>query len=125
MALFALIIGVILIVSAVRNSHAALFSALVQDVPPFVVWGAAILAIGAIGFIPGLKGISRLLLALVLIVIIVNNYQKIVAGFSNAAKTAGSGQPANAANTSNANIAHQPVPWDQALTSAMTGNPIE
>ena len=84
MGIVALAIGIILIVSAVRNSQGALFTALGQDVPKFVVWFAAIFAIGAIGFIPGLKPISRLLLALVIIVIIVNNYKKIIAGFQNA-----------------------------------------
>lgn len=84
MAIFALIIGAILIVSAVRNSQADLFSALGQDVPSFIIWAAAILAIGAIGFIPGLKPVSRALLALVIVVLVVNNYQKLVTGFTNA-----------------------------------------
>lgn len=84
MALFALIIGAILIVAAVRNSQADLFTALGQDVPSFIVWAAAIIALGAVGFIPGLKPVSRALLALVIIVLIVNNYQKLVSGFTNA-----------------------------------------
>ena len=81
MSLVALIVGVVLIVSAIRNSQGALFTALGTDVPAFVVWGAAILALGMIGFIPGLKPISRGLLALVFVVIVVRNYAGIIAGF--------------------------------------------
>ena len=43
-----------------------------------------ILAVGAIGLIPGLKGPSRLLMGLVITVLIVNNYQKLIKGFQNA-----------------------------------------
>lgn len=84
MPIVALLIGVILVVAAVRNSQDALFSALATDAPKFVVWAAAIFAVGAIGFIPGLRPVSRLLLALVVVVLVVNNYQAIVNGFTNA-----------------------------------------
>jgi hypothetical protein len=82
MILVVLFIGILLIVAAVRNSHKTLFQAVGQDVPDFIVWAAAILAIGALGFIPGLKPASRGLLALVIVVLVLNNYQNIVAGFS-------------------------------------------
>jgi hypothetical protein len=81
MILIALFIGVIIIVAAFRNSQGALFSALYQDVPGFMVWAAAIFAIGAVGFIPGLKPVSRGLLALVITVIILNNYKNVIKGF--------------------------------------------
>jgi hypothetical protein len=84
MGLIALFLGIVFIVAAVRNSQGALFTALETDVPKFVIWGAAIIAVGAIGAIPGLKGPSRLLLALVITVIIVNNYQKLIIGFQSA-----------------------------------------
>lgn len=84
MILFALFIGAILIVAAVRNSQGALFDALYTDVPGFVVWAAAIFAIGAVGFIPGFKPVSRGLLALVIVVIVMRNYQKILTGFQDA-----------------------------------------
>lgn len=90
MILVALIIGVILVVAAIRNSQGALFNALGQDVPGFVVWAAALFAVGAVGFIPGLKPVSRGLMALVLIVIVLNNYQAILNGFGEVAK-AGAG----------------------------------
>jgi hypothetical protein len=81
MILIALAIGVVLIVAALRNSQGALATALIADVPAFVVWGAALLAIGGIGFVPGLKPVSRGLLALVLVVLILHNWSAIQSGF--------------------------------------------
>jgi hypothetical protein len=80
MPLFILLIGAILVTVAIKGSQGTLFEALKEDVPAFGVWAAAILALGVIGFVPGLKPVSRGLLALVIIVIIVNNYSKIMAG---------------------------------------------
>lgn len=85
MLLVALFIGVILIVAAIRNSQNALFSALVEDVPAYIVWGAAIVAVGAIGYIPGLKPASRAMLALIFVVIVLKNYDTIIKGFKSAA----------------------------------------
>lgn len=82
MTLVALFIGIVLIVAAIRGTQGVLFSALGQDVPGFVVWGAALFAVGAIGYVPGLKPVSRGLLALVIIVIVLRNYASILAGFS-------------------------------------------
>jgi hypothetical protein len=81
MPLVLIFLGLIFFVVAVRNSHASLFAALTQDVPAFMVWAGAILAIGSIGFIPGMKPVSRALLALVIMVLIVGNYQAILNGF--------------------------------------------
>jgi uncharacterized membrane protein YgcG len=103
MLLVALLIGVILIVAAIRNSQGALFTALATDVPGFVVWAAAIVGVGAIGFIPGLKPASRGLLALVIVVLLVNNYQAIIAGFqgaNKAATNAGQGSQGSGASAS-------------------------
>lgn len=84
MILIALAIGIILIVAAVRNSQAALFDALKTDVPGYVVWAAAIVAVGAVGWVPGLRPVSRGLLALVILVIILRNYTTVLSGFQNA-----------------------------------------
>lgn len=84
MILALLIIAVVMIVAAFRNTQGALFSALYQDVPDFVVWAAAIFAVGAIGFVPGLKPVSRGILALLLLSIVLSNYKQIIAGFNNA-----------------------------------------
>lgn len=96
MAFLALLIAVVLIVAAIRNTHTDLLSALGQDVPGFVVWGAAIFGVAVIGFIPGLKPVSRGLLALIVVVIVLTNYQQILAGFTNAWQ----GAPAQAAGSS-------------------------
>lgn len=82
MQLVALIIGAIIIAAAVRDTHTQLFTALGEDVPAFMVWAAAIFAIGALGWVPGLKPVSRGLLALVIVVLVMNNYQAIISGFS-------------------------------------------
>lgn len=91
------IIGALLIVAAFNNSQMALASALEQDVPPFLKWAAAIAAIGAIGWIPGMQVLSRWLLALVLVVIVLSNYQQALAGFQSVAQSTqaggGGGQP--------------------------------
>lgn len=106
MSLIALFLAILLIVAAVRNSQGALFTALETDVPKFVIWAAAIIAVGAIGAIPGLKPSSRWLLALVIVVLIVNNYQKLVTGFQNAWQhSAKSSQPANTSSGTSASSA--------------------
>lgn len=84
MAFLALLIGAVLIVAALRNTHGELFSALGKDVPGFAIWGAAIFGIAAVGFIPGLKPVSRGLLALLIVVLILTNYQQIIGGFTEA-----------------------------------------
>ena len=55
MILVALMIGILLVVAAIRNSQASLFSALATDVPQFVVWAAAILALWDDWFHPRLE----------------------------------------------------------------------
>lgn len=89
MIIFVLLIGAILVTAAFRNTQGDLFAALSKDVPDFAIWGAAIVAIGAIGFIPGLKPISRGLLALIIIVLVVNNYVNIEKGFAAAWQSEG------------------------------------
>ena len=80
MLLVALLIGAILIVVALRGTQNELFAALMEDVPAYVVWAAAIVAIGAIGVIPGLKPATRGFLILIFVVIILRNYKQILAG---------------------------------------------
>jgi hypothetical protein len=117
--LVALMIGIILVVAAIRNSQASLFSALATDVPQFVVWAAALLALGMIGFIPGLKPISRGLLALVIVVIVLRNYSGIISGFQAAAKvgTASTGKTVSIDGTSSSSTS----PLTPALQSIYGG----
>lgn len=91
MELTALIIGAILVAAALRNTQDVLFSALAEDVPAFMVWAAALFALGALGWIPGMKPVSRGLLALVIIVLIMNNHAAIIAGFSQTISNVGVG----------------------------------
>lgn len=84
MTLIALLIGAVLIVAALRDTQGDLATALKSDVPDYIVWAAAIAAIGALGYIPGIKPAARVLLALVIVVIVLKNYTAIIAGFQNA-----------------------------------------
>jgi hypothetical protein len=106
MILVVLFIGAILLVSALRGTYAALFSDLGTDVPQFVVWAAAILALGSIGFIPGLRPISRGLMALVLVVIILQNYKNILTGFQavSTAPSSTTSTPSSGSGTGATNI---------------------
>lgn len=75
--IFAVIIaGAMLIVTALKNTQHELGTQLALDVlgkDGFLLWAVCILAIGAIGWIPGLKPASRNLLWLLLVVILVRN----------------------------------------------------
>jgi len=95
-----LLVGVILVVVAIHNTQGTLFGALATDVPAFLVWGAAIVAVAAIGYVPGLKTPSRWLLALVLVVLVLHNYQAILAGFQGAVPTASGGSSGGTSQTS-------------------------
>lgn len=102
MALVALIIGAVLIVAAFRNSQGALAAQLGADVPGFVVWAAAIVAVGVVGMIPALRPFSKGLLILVVVVLLLTNYQAILAGFSGAVRSGQTGGTAAKPSTANA-----------------------
>ncbi len=76
------LIGAVLLVAAVRNTEGDLGNALAADVPGFIKWALAIVAVGALGWVPGLRVISRWLLALVLVVIVLKNYTQLFQGFT-------------------------------------------
>ena len=78
-----LLIGVVLISVAYKGTQHDLFAELAKDIPNFGIMAAAIVALGIVGFIPGLKPISRGLLGLVILVIVFNNYDKVIPGFKN------------------------------------------
>lgn len=105
MALIILIVGAILIVVAVRNSQGSLFTALKTDLPEYGVWAAAIIAIGLIGVVPGLKPISRGLLVLIILVIILNNYQNIISSFEGAWKGSENYSSSSSSQTASASSA--------------------
>lgn len=83
MPIFLIVVGVLLITAAWQNSLRALFRALREDIPPFGVWAAAILFVGALGYFPVLRTPSRWLLGLIFLVIVLMNYQRAIEGFQN------------------------------------------
>jgi hypothetical protein len=123
MIIVALLIGVVLVIAAIRGSQSTLFSALATDVPAFVVWAAAIFAVGAIGFVPGLKTPSRLLLGLVIIVLIVNNYQAILAGVQNVSSSgAGVSSSSSSSNSTSSSSSSSPVSTAQSSLSNLSAS---
>jgi predicted lipid-binding transport protein (Tim44 family) len=82
-----LLIGAVLLIATVRNTQGDLGIALAADVPPFLKWAVALLAVGAIGWVPKMQPISRMLLALVIVVLVLKNYQQLFAGFTSLSKT--------------------------------------
>lgn len=71
-----LIVGIVLVVAAVRDKADVLFTLVKDDFisqpgkPSFMYWLAAILIIGAIGYIKPLQGLSRIFLALLVVVLV-------------------------------------------------------
>jgi hypothetical protein len=69
-------IGLILIATALKNTQHEFGAALQRDVlgtGGFLTWAAAIMAIGAIGYLPEMRTPSRYMLALLGVVIVVRN----------------------------------------------------
>lgn len=106
-----LLIAAVFIVSAFQNTQADLAATLEQDAPGYLKWAAALAAVGALGWIPGMQKPSRYMLALVLLVILLKNYQQIFAGFEAAAggATATASQPTPAADYISSNGGAVPV----------------
>lgn len=113
MPIVLLFVGAVLMVAAFRNTVGDLGTALQTDVPPFVVWAAAILGIGAIGYVPGLKPISRALLALVFTVLLLTNYKGLFAGY----KALASGAPAPSQAQTSPGEAYATSPKSPGITS--------
>lgn len=115
------VIGLILIASGLKNTQHELGEQLQRDIlgsQGFVAWAAAIIAIGCLGYIPGLRQSSRYLLLLIAVVMIVRNPgvfanvqtalqgasqlgpapsvpSPLVGGSSNVASSTGPAQPSN------------------------------
>jgi hypothetical protein len=114
MLLVAIIIGAILIVAALRNSQGTLFTALTTDIPSYVVWAAALVSVGAIGYIKPIKGVSDALIVLILTVLIVNNYKQILTGIE-AVATPNAGVTPSTSST--ATSAGSPLPSGSSASS--------
>jgi hypothetical protein len=87
------IIGIIILVSAIRGTSGALFSTLKSDFTGsgnFLYWVIAILVVGSIGYIKKLQPISSAFLALLLVVLFISNkgfFAQFQSGISGAAAT--------------------------------------
>lgn len=69
-------IGLVLLAAAYQGRQQELFSLIKQDftgTPNFLTWIFVIGAIGALGYIPGLKPVSTAFLVLVIIVLFLSN----------------------------------------------------
>lgn len=70
------IVGIILTVAGVRNTHTALFSLVAGDFTgskSFVWWTISILGIGAVGYVEDLRKLANYFLALIFIVLVLSN----------------------------------------------------
>jgi hypothetical protein len=73
MPLAVLLLGTVLLISGWRGTYADIGSRFATDITGFLPWLAAVVAIGAIGYVPELQGFSNALLALVILVILLAN----------------------------------------------------
>lgn len=76
MPFFLVLVGLICVVTAARNTHAAMGNQLVKDFTgqkSFIMWAAAIGMIGALGYSNTLKPFSRAFLALILLALVLKN----------------------------------------------------
>jgi len=70
------LIGLLLIASALKGTEHELAQRFQTDLlgaDGFIAWIFAILAIGALGYVPGLETVSNYLLALIMVVVVVRN----------------------------------------------------
>lgn len=98
-----LIVGILLLVSAVRNTQSQLFTLVKGDLTGsdnFLYWIVAILVIGALGYVKELKGFSTAFLVLIAVGIVLSNkgffasFQQQLSGASGQATNVGSGNTA-------------------------------
>lgn len=79
MPLIAILAGLTLIAVAYRGTEHALSAQLTSDFgsggagSQFVAWAAALLALGALGYVPKMRQLSNLAMALVIVVLVLRN----------------------------------------------------
>jgi hypothetical protein len=94
MGLLFVVVGVILIVSAIRNTTGSLATHISQDFNSgFLAWLGAILLIGMVGYLPKMQTISRLFLALVVLVLFLKQGTGFFESFLQQIKNAPAAQP--------------------------------
>lgn len=124
MAFMVLIIGVIVLIVAIRGTYGDLAAYLIADIPGYMRWALAIVAICSLGYAPKMQTFSRGLLALVGIVILLTQWNNMAAGLANfrAAVAGETGQGAVAPDTTSGS-AIQPIQNTnyQLAQAAVTG----
>lgn len=103
-----ILIGLLLVVTAFRNTIGQFATHLDEDLTSknqggasFIVWVAAIIGIGLLGYIPGLRGLSRGFLALIVIVVIIGTQGSIFQQAFDQLRQAPPQQPAQPAAPAN------------------------
>lgn len=104
-----LILGLLLIASSLQNTQNELAGLLRRDLlgsQGFLLWLIAVMALGAVGYIPGLQRTSRNLILLLLVVIVLRNggvfanFQAALQGASQAGPAPSPVNPAQPASSS-------------------------
>lgn len=116
-----IVVGIGLVVVAVRGTQATAFSLLQSEFSgpnSFIKWALAIFILGAIGYIPTVRPVTRALLALVLLVIFLKNGKGLFAQFN--AQIANPVSPAQAA-APQGNVTIDPL----QATDPNTGSPLQ
>ena len=103
MPIFFLVIGLLLIVTVVRGTTIGFAKRLGQDISGgYLKWLAAIIVIGAVGFVPSMKSPSRYLLALIAVVVMLRSgsgfIAKLAEQISNPGVASSAQQPGGNAN---------------------------
>ncbi len=107
-----LIVGAIVLLAALRNTHKELGSLVAADFTgsgSFLYWIAALAVIGGLGYIPEFRGPSRLLLALVFISFMLKNGTGFFSQFSSAIAGVKSGAATTTAAAAGAPPAGEPA----------------
>lgn len=105
-----ILIGVVLLIVAIRDTYGSLGQALSTDIPGYATWALALAGVGALGFVPGLKTPARWLLLLVLVVLVLKNYQAILTGFAGSTSTADATTPPQTPAAAYASNPTSPIP---------------
>ena len=134
MAFVLIIVGLVLLASAVQGTTTTLFGLVKNDfvgTNNFIYWFSAILIIGAVGYIPKARPISIALLGLVLVVLFIKNDNGSTAGggffaeFTSALNTTTTAAPSTAVSTTTATTATSPLAAAssslQSTINAITG----
>lgn len=102
MAFLFTIVGLLMIVTGVKGTYAQFGAQVASDFTgsqPFTYWVAAVLGVGAVGYVDALRTVSRLFLALILVAMVLHNggfFDKLTAALKAGPQAPqGSGAPAS------------------------------